>query len=448
MGKIEQHLADHRFRELFIEPLGWDWASSSLFVSSDGQEFHFEVIAQKRGFQVLHCKVDRLTIINRGLLRRVQRRVTASALEHILIYSSDDPPRQVWQWAVHLPDGRRLRHREHPFFSHDAPSKLLKHLTGLRFSLDEEDDLTLVDALERVRQALDTSAELNLFARRPTYAAKSDALAAAIQNGDHSAFERFVLFHHPLVQWVARQVRKQLNIDLEDAEQIGVLGLIHAAKRFDRSRGLQFSTYATHCIEGFCKRHGPPAAQLIRIPPHVYWPCVKVRSRLLRAGAAGPARVQQSLARLRKRDPDMAKSWRRFQRVVTWTSLSDRTQPEYREARNLIDPSDGPLEQTIRIERIEGARIAIARLHDRPARIIRLRYGIEGPPLTLEQIGHLMGVTRERVRQVQESAEERLRQLIVAEMPSLADAGETEAPCSDEDVVAGIEHSSDDPQGC
>jgi hypothetical protein len=66
-----------------------------------------------------------------------------------------------------MPDGRKLRHREHPFFSGSPPTSLLSRLKVLRFSLDEEADVTLVDALQRVRTALDASPELNLFARRP-----------------------------------------------------------------------------------------------------------------------------------------------------------------------------------------------------------------------------------------------------------------------------------------
>ena len=142
MSELETLLSQHYFQGLFIEHLGWDHVSGSLTVTTDGQSFGFEAIAEKRGFQVLHCVTDRLTIIDRGLLRRIQKRVAALAHEHILIYSSNAPPRpprQVWQWAIRCDDGRKLRHREHPFFSESPPRPLLDRLAGLEFRFEEEE---------------------------------------------------------------------------------------------------------------------------------------------------------------------------------------------------------------------------------------------------------------------------------------------------------------------
>ena len=363
---------------------------------------------------------DRLTIIDRGLLRRIQKRVAALAHEHILIYSSNNPPRQVWQWAIRCDDGRKLRHREHPFFSESPPRPLLDRLAGLEFRLEEEEELSLTDALERVRRALDTTAELNLFVRYPSYAKRSDALAEAMINGDAEAFHRFVLFHRRLVDWVARRYARLLHLDLEDAQQIGVLGLLHAAKRFDPSRGVRFSTFGTYCIQGFCKRLGLPSGQLIRISPHVYWPCIKVRQKLQRAAAEGPTAVEHVLARLQGEDIFLANCWSDFQRALEWKSLSNPRQPEYQQARELVDPDSGPFRNAVHAEQVERIRAIIGRLPHRQAQIIRYRYGIQGPALTLAEIGQRFQITRERVRQIQAAAEERLHRYILAEMPSMA----------------------------
>ena len=73
-----------------------------------------------------------------------------------------------------------------------APCSLLR-LNGLRFSLDEESEVTFVDALHRVRTVLDVSPELNLFARRAWYAERSDELAMAMVKGEPEAFSKFIL---------------------------------------------------------------------------------------------------------------------------------------------------------------------------------------------------------------------------------------------------------------
>jgi hypothetical protein len=137
---------------------------------------------------ILHGQADHATLYNRGRLRTLQRKLAAHVHEHVVIYSCDIPRKQVWQWAVRVENGRRLRHREHPFFSESPPPGLLKRLKQLRFTLDEEDGITLVDALARVRTVLDAAAEFNLFVNKPWYAERSDQLAEALENGRRMRF--------------------------------------------------------------------------------------------------------------------------------------------------------------------------------------------------------------------------------------------------------------------
>jgi len=98
-------------------------------------------------------------------------------------------------------DGRRLRPREHPFFSGSPPAALGARLNGLRFTLDEEENVTFIDALHRVREALDLSPELNLIAKRPWLAERSDELAVAMAQGDKEPFDAFILLHRPLAPY-------------------------------------------------------------------------------------------------------------------------------------------------------------------------------------------------------------------------------------------------------
>ena len=124
MTGIAHYLAEHRFQDLFLEELGWDHAAGRIALSLDGLEWDLQKVAQKRGIQVLYTQTDRLTLRNRACLRRLQQMLAGLIHEHVVIYSCDCPRRRVCQWAVRREDGRRLRHRENPFFSHSPPPRL------------------------------------------------------------------------------------------------------------------------------------------------------------------------------------------------------------------------------------------------------------------------------------------------------------------------------------
>lgn len=400
MTDIAHYLAEHRFQELFLEELGWDRAAGRIELSVDGRVWDLQKVAQKRGIQVLHGQTDRPTLRNRARLRRLQQKLAGLIHEHVVIYSCDGPRRQVWQWAVRRDDGRRLRHREHPFFSHSPPSRLLHRLNGLRFTLDEEEEVTLIDALRRVRRVLDHDAEFDFFAKHPWYAEQSDRLAQAMEEGGEGALHAFVLFHRPLVNWVAQRFVFFFDGDIEDAAQSGFLGLLHAARRYDRSRGAEFSTYAVHCIEGLCKRDGALWFQSIRVPIHLLWPCLNLQRELERVYAVGgQVAINEYLIELAARDPALAREWPHFHQTRSLKSLSQPSEPEYREARQLPARANPLALGVEHAERREIVRDAVATLKARDAAFVRLKYGFDGEEQTLEQIGQQYGVTRERVRQ-------------------------------------------------
>jgi RNA polymerase primary sigma factor len=407
MKALKGRLANHQFGELFREELGWERASGEIAIEIDGRSLRFETVSQKRGFRVLVCATGRRTLFNRGLLQRAQKEVMKFVHEHILIFACRKPPKQVWLWAVKMPDGRRVRHREHPFFSALPPEKLLSRLLGLRFSLDEEEDATLLDAVERVRNALDVEPELDLFAKRPRYAERSDELAIAMKNGDVRAFHQFVVFHRPLARHGSKHLRRWFGMDEEDAEQIAILGLMQAARRFEPERGFQFSTYATHWIRQACQRFGPDAALFIRIPQHALWPCFHFRRHLVRVSIReGIDAAREELHRMCADDVSFYDTWRRFERATAIDSLSDRN--VYRAARHLVDPGAMTLNVSVQTEQSALLRQAIEHMQTRDAMFLRMRHGIDCSAHTLEQIGVKVSLTRERVRQILKRAEGRL----------------------------------------
>lgn len=412
MDDVLIHLGSHEFRTLFVERLGWDRASGRLEALADGTTYGFEVIAHKRGFQVLHCVADRYTLFNRRRLRTLQKQLLKLAHEHIVIYSCEEPRKQVWQWAVRLQDRRRLRHREHPFFSASPPAPLVERLRNLRFTLAEEEQITLVDALQRVRAALDTTADQDLFVNRPWYAEQSDRLALAMQCGGTNEFHEFVLFHRPLAKWGAKRLRRWFGMDEEDAEQIGMIAVLRAAKRFKPELGFQFSTYATRAIHRDCHRTGPDGALLIRVPAPVYWSYVRLRRAADRLDAhRGPGAGRRFLTRLAERDAGIRSLLPKLRAATEVRFYSDPRDPEYWSVRQVPDP--GPDPATALAEGSMTGEVlhsAIDALPPDDATIIRLRYGLEGGKAqTLEAVGRLFNVTKERIRQRQRRIERLLR---------------------------------------
>jgi len=458
MDTLTSHLITHDFRTLFIERLGWDRTRGATTATADGLDLSFEVIAHKRGFKVIHCVADRYTMFNRGRLRALQRQLLRVAHEHIVIYSCDDPRKQVWQWAVRMPDGRRLRHREHPFFSATPPESLVARLIGLRFALAEEDRVTLVDALDRVRSALDTQSEHDLFVRRPGISERSDRLALAMRDGGEEAFHAFVLFHRRLARWGTKRLQWWFGMEEDEAEQIGMVAVLRAAAQFKPELGYQFSTYATPAIQQQCERDGPAETLRIGMPAIVFWSHVRLVRRLESLEArSGPRAIRRYLDWMTRRDPRFGRNWARVARAINVQSLSDRGQPEYREARQI--PASSECRSSWTESAIEGLRQVVDSLPPAEARIIRLRYGFDGEAMTLKEIGDLLGLTRERIRQRQVKSESAIRTILASMLGEPArtddeDEGQDNPPVApddstDRECVAGItvdfaaEHSVD-----
>jgi RNA polymerase sigma factor (sigma-70 family) len=413
MDGVAAALAEHAYEHLFIECLGWDRLRSATAVTRNDATLHLTAVAQKRGVTVFHCPAHRTVLANRSLLRDVQRQIRRTHHEHILIYSCETPRKQVWQWATVLADGRRILHREHPFFSSEPPERLIERIEGLAVGIHEEEQTTLPDVLLRVRSALMPDSELNLFARHPTYAAESDRLAMAMKRGEPGALQSFVEFHMPLARKASRMLVRWFGMDPEDAEQTAMIGLMEAARRFDPERGYQFSTYASYWIRQCCQRYGLEWGMPIRMPTYVFWPCYKmafVEAELIATHGEHGARS-------------------RFDRELTEAAITREQWECFCTARRLACFSDvdaprqallGKLDESANVERDavthetcdEVAR-NVDLLTGRQALILKMRYGIGHPEHTLEEVGDELRITRERVRQIQAKAEERLQRLLL-----------------------------------
>jgi RNA polymerase primary sigma factor len=191
-----------------------------------------------------------------------------------------------------------------------------------------------------------------------------------------------------------------IGMDGDDAEHIGVLGLIETARRLNPERGTQFSTYATRWVRQACQRYGPDAALFIRLPARMMESCFSLHRRIERlASEYGSGRAKDELARLCEEDPQIFRRWLALERVLHVRSLSDRDKPEYYEARPLLEAVEGePIQQVMNRQRGERIQTAMSCLNERERRYLQLRFGMDGDPRSLEEVGQQEGIKRERLR--------------------------------------------------
>ena len=235
-------------------------------------------------------------------------------------------------------------------------------------------------------------------------------LARRKDAGDEAAKKRLIEANLRLVMSITRSYTRA-GVPLLDLIQEGNLGLIRAVEKFDYRMGYKLSTYATWWIKQAVSRALSDQGRTIRLPTHV---AERVR-RLLR--------VRRQLAQKLSREPtpaELAKeTGEKEEKVVDLLSLVDDPvsldspvgDGESFFADLIEDESSAQPDERTAIEHRHGelAR-ALARLTPRMQRVLVLRFGLDGEgPRTLEDIGAELGVTRERVRQLESRALRELR---------------------------------------
>lgn len=245
-------------------------------------------------------------------------------------------------------------------------------------------------------------------------------LALRSLEGDAAAREQLVTGNLRLVISIARRLTG-LGLDLEDLIAEGNQGLIRAAERFDPHRGAAFGTYATWWIRQAIFRALDNHGRTIRLPGHVL------------AEARRVQRKAGELAQLLGREPDQAELAEHLE--VTGSRLAAvRAASQPMMPLDLLLPDGQPLHETLAEEEssatnpcqaaCEGSESAqlsevMRTLPPRLRSIIAARFGIGGEaPVTLAELGRKMGLTRERVRQLESRAMIRLRRALYRLKPA------------------------------
>ena len=258
-----------------------------------------------------------------------------------------------------------------------------------------------------------TKAYMNSISKLPLLTFEQEqSLGARLAQGDDSAREELITANLRLVVSVAKRYLHRSKTPFLDLIQEGNIGLMHAVDKWDYTKGYKFSTYATWWIKQAISKTVVEQSRAIRVPMHVIEQLSKM------------SRVSNELYQELRREPSVEELARRLnlpEKKVR--ELQNIVKDPVSIDQNINDDDDGTIEDLIADESVVSPIEALYQeevtkrvtdvlgtLEMREADVLKRRYGIGClRPQTLDEVGKLYGISKERVRQIEEKALKKLR---------------------------------------
>ena len=273
-------------------------------------------------------------------------------------------------------------------------------------SILKEEDIEITTLEEDSILTSSVQMYLREISRVPLLSSEEEiALARRAAEGDEAATKRLVESNLRLVVSIAKHY-KNSNVPFLDLIQEGNIGLMKAVDRFDYTKGFQFSTYATYWIRQSILRAISNQSRTVRVPSYMHETIMRLY------------KIKKSLAQELNRDPtieELAKALNLTidevqdiqiisQDIVSFDNPigdDDSTVGDFIHSEEIINP----LEYTINEEYKRVVDKCLKTLNPKEEKVIRLRFGfVNDEILTLENVGKELGITRERVRQIEVKA--------------------------------------------
>ncbi len=269
-------------------------------------------------------------------------------------------------------------------------------------------DLSIDPSLDSLRMYLREIGRVPLLT-----AGQEISLAKRIERGDPHAKDEMIEANLRLVVSIAKGYLGR-GLSFLDLIQEGSLGLIRAVEKFDYRRGYKFSTYATWWIRQAVTRAIADKARTIRIPVHMVEKLNRViqMERQMTQNMGREPKPEELAAELRLEVAEVREMLRLAQQPISLerpvgededSSLGDFVEDE---------SAPSPFDEVSRVLREADIRRALDTLPERERQVLEMRFGLTGDqPRTLEEVGRAFGVTRERIRQIENNTLRKLKQL-------------------------------------
>jgi hypothetical protein len=253
--RARQYLKEFELTKLFVEELGWDRHSGNLSVAVDGTTYTLPAIAEKRGVQIFLCEPEGDgRVPDYAARRKIEKQVTKSAFEHLIIFTDARRTTQIWQWVARQP-GQPAAYREHHYHvGQHSGDALIQKLDSITFPLSAEEGLTLTGVAFGLRDAFDrdrvTKRFYDEFKRQ--HAAFLRFIKGVTEQGDREWYASLMLNRLMFVYFIQR--KRFLDGDPDYLRNR--LQAVQARK--GKGKFLSFYRYFLLCLfhEGFSKQPG------------------------------------------------------------------------------------------------------------------------------------------------------------------------------------------------